>query len=278
MAIKETRKRRREDSEEKAHGSDSEGDFDVNGMLSAGESESEIDSGSEDGDEGIVEEFKELVSEDEKELELDGDDEDDSEEEEDDEEDEDEDEEMEDEEEEDSDDDEEPIHKLPKPRTYSEASKPSASSITSDTEYQVDDDLPEGTRVVKDSSGNARYIYPEIDPRYDTDDTDVEEANTIGDIPLDKYELYPHIGYDINGERIMRPATGEALDALLEQIDLPKGWTGIVDKNTGKGLNLSREELDILKKITRNEIPEEGYDPYPVSLSRSERWGWNNQD
>ncbi|RPA75350.1 BOP1NT-domain-containing protein [Ascobolus immersus RN42] len=169
----------------------------------------------------------------------------------------------EDEEEEESDEDEVPFKKVTKPRTLSEASKPSASSVNSDTEYQVDDELPEGTRVVKDSAGNARYIYPEIDPRYDTDDTDVEETNTIGNIPLDKYELYPHIGYDINGERIMRPATGEALDALLEQIDLPKGWTGIIDKNTGKGLNLSREELDILKKITRNEIPEEGYDPYP---------------
>lgn len=142
---------------------------------------------------------------------------------------------------------------------------------TSESEYEIDEDLPEGTRVVRGADGKPRYLYPEIEPVYDTDDTDVEDENRIGDIPLSFYDQYPHIGYDINGKRIMRPATGEALDHLLNQIDLPKGWTGVIDKNTGKQANLTAEELDILKKITRNEIPEDGYDPYPVRLSNWRR-------
>ncbi|KAK4547283.1 hypothetical protein LTR36_000938 [Oleoguttula mirabilis] len=119
-------------------------------------------------------------------------------------------------------------------------------------------------RITTDANGNPRYVYGEIDPAYDSDDSDAPAtANTIGDIPLSYYDAYPHIGYDINGRRINRPAKGEALDSLLDSIDLPKGWTGLTDPTTGKALQLSREELEVLKKLTRNEVPGEGYDPYP---------------
>nr|7R7C_m Chain m, Ribosome biogenesis protein ERB1 [Saccharomyces cerevisiae BY4741] len=61
--------------------------------------------------------------------------------------------------------------------------------------------------------------------------------NTIGNIPLSAYDEMPHIGYDINGKRIMRPAKGSALDQLLDSIELPEGWTGLLDKNSGSSLN-----------------------------------------
>ena len=54
---------------------------------------------------------------------------------------------------------------------------------------------------------------------------------------------YPHIGYDINGKKIMRPATGDALQSLLDSIEVPKGWTGLTDVNTGNPLNLTYVEL-----------------------------------
>lgn len=92
----------------------------------------------------------------------------------------------------------------------------------------------------------------------------------IGDIPLTFYDSYPHIGYDINGKRILRPATGDALDSLLASIELPEGWTGLTDPETGKPLNLSRDELELLRRVQMKEIPEEGYDMYPVCTMRSE--------
>lgn len=119
--------------------------------------------------------------------------------------------------------------------------------------------------VVTDANGGERYVYDEIDPVYDSDDSDAAGAtNTIGNIPLTFYDSYPHIGYDINGKKIMRPAAGEALDALLDSIEVPKGWTGLTDPQTGKPRNLSQEELEILRRIQKNELTEEGYDPYPV--------------
>ncbi len=129
-----------------------------------------------------------------------------------------------------------------------------------------EDDEP-NYRVVKDANGNDRYEYEEIEPGYDSDDSDAPiNDNTIGDIPLTFYDSYPHIGYNINGKKIMRPAKGEALDALLDSIDVPKGWTGLIDPETGKPLNLSQQELEILKRVAMNDMPEDGYDPYPDTI------------
>lgn len=140
-------------------------------------------------------------------------------------------------------------------------------------EHSDDESSPDGDdvaneanyRVVVDANGGERYEYNEIDVVYDSDDSDAQEpANTIGNIPLTFYDSYPHIGYDINGKKIMRPATGEALDALLDSIELPKGWTGLTDPQTGKPLNLSQDELELLRRLQMSEVPQEGYDPYPV--------------
>ena len=120
-------------------------------------------------------------------------------------------------------------------------------------------------RIVQDANGRERYEYDEIDPVYDSDDTDAQgPVNTIGDIPLSFYDSYPHIGYDINGKKIMRPATGEALDALLDSIELPKGWTGLSDPETGKPLTLSQDELELLRRLQMGEVPVQDHDVYPV--------------
>ena len=140
--------------------------------------------------------------------------------------------------------------------------------IDDDDDDDADDESPSeeeqlNYRIEKDANGNDRFVYDEINPDDNSDYSDVDEnANTIGNIPLSFYDQYPHIGYDINGKKIMRPAKGEALDALLDSIEIPKGWTGLTDPSTGKPLELSQEELELLRKVQMNEIPEDGYNPY----------------
>ncbi|KAJ8101864.1 NUC169 domain-containing protein [Lipomyces tetrasporus] len=103
------------------------------------------------------------------------------------------------------------------------------------------------------ADGKPRPIYHEIDPHYSSDDSDLEDTNTIGNVPLSAYDEYPHIGYDINGKRIMRPATGSALDSLLDSIEVPTGWTGLIDRESGADLKLTQEELELVKKIQLGE-------------------------
>ncbi|KAK4230575.1 ribosome biogenesis protein ERB1 [Podospora fimiseda] len=122
-------------------------------------------------------------------------------------------------------------------------------------------------RIDKDANGNDRYVYDEIDPVYDSDDSDAQgPVNTIGNIPLSFYDTYPHIGYDINGKKIMRPATGDALQSLLDTIEVPKGWTGLTDINTGNPLNLTDEELEIVRRVQMGLAPDDLIDPYPDTV------------
>ncbi|KAK6067037.1 eukaryotic ribosome biogenesis protein 1 [Seiridium cupressi] len=132
------------------------------------------------------------------------------------------------------------------------------------------DDVPsdhEEYRVETDANGEKkRFVYSEVVPEYDSDDTDAEEpVNTIGNIPLSFYDSYNHIGYDIDGKKVARPLSGDALDALLETIDIPKGFTGLTDPQTGKPLQLSQDELELLRRVQMNEHAE-GYDPYPDTV------------
>ena len=136
----------------------------------------------------------------------------------------------------------------------------------SDANPEESDDEP-NYKIEKDANGNDRYVYNEIDPDDDSEySADDEAQNTIGDIPLSFYDSYPHIGYNINGKKIMRPAKGEALDALLDSIDVPKGWTGLTDPNTGLPLALSQQELQLLRRVQMNETGEEGYNPYEPTI------------
>lgn len=135
------------------------------------------------------------------------------------------------------------------------------------SEAEIKTGPPTRHTVIEDANGNQRFIYAEIDPVYDSDDSEAPPTtNTIGNIPLSFYDSYPHIGYDINGKKVARPAQGEALDALLDSIEVPQGWTGLTDPATGKPLELKPEELEVLKRIQMNELPEEGYDPYPATI------------
>ncbi|RAL00266.1 ribosome biogenesis protein ERB1 [Aspergillus ibericus CBS 121593] len=156
------------------------------------------------------------------------------------------------------------------------AGKPVADlEVPTNDESSSEEEAEVNFRIEKDANGNDRYIYDEINPDDNSDYSDIDEnANTIGNIPLTFYDKYPHIGYDINGKKILRPAKGEALDALLDSIEIPKGFTGLTDPSTGKPLELSQDELELLRKVQMNEIPAEGYDPYEPLME----WFSNKQE
>lgn len=175
----------------------------------------------------------------------------------------------------DEEDDEEAIHSDEVPSNGEDLVKKESGTAVGDNERAKDDgdkaslseEEPANYRIEKDANGNDRFVYDEINPDDNSEYSEAEEnANTIGNIPLSFYDEYPHIGYDINGKKIMRPAKGEALDALLDSIEVPKGFTGLTDPSTGKPLELNQDELELLRKVQMNEIPEEGYNPYEPTV------------
>ncbi|RXW25155.1 hypothetical protein EST38_g682 [Candolleomyces aberdarensis] len=87
-------------------------------------------------------------------------------------------------------------------------------------------------------------------------------TNRVGDIPMHWYDDMPHIGYDINGKRVLRPATGDELDKFLATVDDPDSWTTAFDKTSQQDKNLTAEELDIIQRLHAGENPDANYDPY----------------
>ncbi|KAF8897288.1 NUC169 domain-containing protein [Infundibulicybe gibba] len=122
--------------------------------------------------------------------------------------------------------------------------------------------FPEPKTVISDITGRPKRVYPEIEPEYDSDSSTEDAPNRVGDIPMHWYDDLPHVGYDINGKQVLRPARGDELDKFLQTVEDSSAWTAAFDKNTQTDKQLSAEELDIIRRLYANEVPDASYDPY----------------
>lgn len=126
--------------------------------------------------------------------------------------------------------------------------------------------FPKATSTVSNITGRPKRVYPEIEPDYNSDSSTEDDPNRIGNVPLHWYDDLPHIGYDINGKRVLRPAKGDELDKFLETVEDPASWTSAFDKNMQMNKPLSAEELDIIRRLRLGENPDAGYDPYEPTV------------
>lgn len=119
------------------------------------------------------------------------------------------------------------------PLSLSEAEKSESSSVSSNesdlSTQEDDDDEEEDFEADFIEKRRLRVLrrknpLPEIDAVYESDTSDEETVNTVGNIPMEWYEDYPHIGYDINGKKIMKPAQGDDLDKFLANMDDKDAW------------------------------------------------------
>ncbi|KAI0301803.1 BOP1NT-domain-containing protein [Multifurca ochricompacta] len=122
--------------------------------------------------------------------------------------------------------------------------------------------FPKAKTVVSDITGQPKKVYPEIEPDYDSDSSTEDAPNRIGNIPLHWYDDLPHVGYDIDGTKVLKPARGDELDKFLKTVDDPSAWTSAFDKNTQMDKPLTAEELDIIRRLEALENPDSNYDPY----------------
>ncbi|KAF8450788.1 NUC169 domain-containing protein [Boletus edulis BED1] len=140
-----------------------------------------------------------------------------------------------------------------------EGSSPSGSESDSSSDLHI---FPKSNDIISEVTGHPKRVYPEIEPEYDSDSSTEDDPNRVGNIPSHWYDDLPHVGYDINGKRVLRPAKGDELDKFLATVEDPTSWTSAWDKNTQMNKPLSPEELDIIRRLQAGENPDGGYDPY----------------
>ncbi|KXN87873.1 Ribosome biogenesis protein ERB1 [Leucoagaricus sp. SymC.cos] len=126
--------------------------------------------------------------------------------------------------------------------------------------------FPEAKAIISDITGRPKRVYPEIEPDYDSDSSTEDAPNRVGNIPMHWYDDLPHVGYDINGKKVLRPARGDELDKFLATVEDPDSWTSAFDKNMQTDKPLTGEELDIIRRLYRNENPDANYDPYEPTV------------
>lgn len=120
-----------------------------------------------------------------------------------------------------------------------------ADEQESDTSVEEDNPhlYPEPKVIKSDITGRPKKVYPEIEPNYDSDSSteevsvisiiseyrthaeECQDPNRVGNVPMHWYDDLPHVGYDINGKKVLRPARGDELDKFLKTVEDPSAWS-----------------------------------------------------
>eukprot|EP00300_Choanocystis_sp_HF-7_P041941 c8720_g1_i1.p1 GENE.c8720_g1_i1~~c8720_g1_i1.p1 ORF type:complete len:811 (+),score=149.91 c8720_g1_i1:114-2546(+) len=100
----------------------------------------------------------------------------------------------------------------------------------------------------------------------DDDDDDMHKANTLGDIPLEWYDDFVHMGYDLDGKKIPKKTDGaaaaDAIDRYISQTDNPDYWRTIYDKFNQKDVVLSPKEMEMIRRMQKGQYADMAFDPY----------------
>ncbi|XP_045774193.1 ribosome biogenesis protein BOP1 homolog isoform X1 [Maniola jurtina] len=99
---------------------------------------------------------------------------------------------------------------------------------------------------------------------YESGDTSDEEdrVNTVGEVPMWWYNEYPHVGYDLDGRRLIKPPQRDHIDDFLKKCEDPEFWRTVRDPATGQDVVLSKEDLQLLERIRTSRVPTADHDEY----------------
>uniref|UniRef100_A0A8B9IQM7 BOP1 ribosomal biogenesis factor n=1 Tax=Anser cygnoides TaxID=8845 RepID=A0A8B9IQM7_ANSCY len=91
--------------------------------------------------------------------------------------------------------------------------------------------------------------------------------NTVGNIPMEWYEDFPHIGYDLDGKKIYKPIRNkDELDKFLEKMENPDYWRTVQDKMTGADIKLTDEQVDLVQRLQKGQFGDVHFDPYEPAV------------
>jgi len=97
----------------------------------------------------------------------------------------------------------------------------------------------------------------------ESDSSDDDDINTIGNVPLAWYRHEDHIGYDRSGGKISKTgAEGDTLDRLIARSEGGKSWRTLRDPFNGEDVTLTKDEVRMLMRIRSGQLPHGDVDPH----------------
>jgi ribosome biogenesis protein ERB1 len=102
---------------------------------------------------------------------------------------------------------------------------------------------------------------PAIKPGDSSDEEGPEHKSRVGNIPLRWYKDFDHVGYDIDGNKIVRKLKADAIDTFIKKKDDPEFWRTVYDARNDEELRLNDDEVRFLRRLQKNKF-EQGYEEY----------------
>ncbi|GLD48504.1 ribosome biogenesis protein BOP1 isoform X1, partial [Lates japonicus] len=91
--------------------------------------------------------------------------------------------------------------------------------------------------------------------------------NTVGNIPMEWYRDFPHIGYDLDGKKIYKPIRNkDELDDFLDKMENPDYWRTVHDKQTGSDIILSDDQVELVNRLQRGQFGDVNFNEYQPSV------------
>ncbi|XP_955281.1 uncharacterized protein TA18270 [Theileria annulata] len=99
-------------------------------------------------------------------------------------------------------------------------------------------------------------------------DSDEEEGhlNRSGNVPIDWYETEDHIGYTVEGKKLIKELDSTQLGQLIFNSENPDAWRTIIDPRNNRTIRLTDDDLKIIRRIRKGLYPSETYDPEAVTV------------
>ncbi|XP_067416237.1 ribosome biogenesis protein BOP1 [Emydura macquarii macquarii] len=115
-------------------------------------------------------------------------------------------------------------------------------------------------------SGEQQGVPPKDE--YEEDSSDEEDIrNTVGNIPMEWYQDYPHIGYDLAGKKIYKPIrTKDELDKFLDKMENADYWRTVQDKQTGADVRLTDEQVELVHRLQKGQFGDLHFNPYEPAV------------
>jgi len=109
---------------------------------------------------------------------------------------------------------------------------------------------------------NEKNTLPDGENFCDSSDEE-DMRNTVGNIPIEWYDDFPHIGYNLDGLPITKPRRNEdELDKFVNKMENPNYWRTVYDRYTAHDHILSEEELDLLRNLKSGSFYSSSVNPY----------------
>ncbi len=88
----------------------------------------------------------------------------------------------------------------------------------------------------------------------DDDSSDEEVLVRTGDVPIDWYKAFDHLGYDIKGNRVIKEDQSDEIEKFIEKAKNKDWWRYIYDPRNNKNVFISDKDIMLMRRILSNRV------------------------